>query len=616
MCGIIGIISQTDVSERLLDGLKRLEYRGYDSAGIATLAADGEIDRRRAEGKLEKLLDVVAAQPLDGKIGIGHTRWATHGGITKSNAHPMANDTVAVVHNGIIENFAPLKEMLQQRGVVFTSDTDTEVVMHLVSIHMQEGLIPLEAVQKTLSQVRGAFALAFLFKAHPHMLIAARRGSPLVLGITESELFIGSDAIALAPWVRTLCYLEEGDVATLTLHGDKADVSILNEDGAPVERPLRQTNITADAISKGAFTHYMLKEIFEQPLTVSDTLQSLISVEDESFHKPLLALDKPFSKIRIIACGTSYYAGLVAKYWFEKLARVHVDVEIASEFRYRSPVFDGETLNFFITQSGETIDTLAALTLVKQHDETCVAIVNVAESSIARASDFVIQTMAGPEIGVASTKAFTAQLVVLAALCLKFAKEGKTMSDGEWTNFFQSIAQIPGHISELLRNDGVYHQLAAHLCQVHHALYLGRGANFPIALEGALKLKEISYIHAEGYPAGELKHGPIALIDSKMPVIVIAPHDEWFEKTLSNVQEVLARCAQVIVFTDTKGAAAIEAQTKTMPCYRIVTLPESNMLTAPLLYTIPIQLLAYYTAHMKGTDVDQPRNLAKSVTVE
>lgn len=616
MCGIIGIISQTDVSERLLDGLKRLEYRGYDSAGIATLAADGEIDRRRAEGKLEKLADVLAEHPLAGTIGIGHTRWATHGGITKNNAHPMANDAVAVVHNGIIENFAPLKEMLLSRGAIFTSDTDTEVVMHLVSMHMQDDLAPLEAVKKTLSQVKGAFALAFLFKAHPHMLIAARRGSPLVLGITDSELFIGSDAIALAPWVRTLCYLEEGDVATLTLHGDKTDVSILNEDGIAVERPFRQTNITTDAISKGAFTHYMLKEIFEQPLTVSDTLQSLISVEDESFHTPLLAINKPFSKIRIIACGTSYYAGLVAKYWFEKLARVHVDVEIASEFRYRSPVFDGETLNFFITQSGETIDTLAALNLVKQHSETCVAIVNVAESSIARASDHVIQTMAGPEIGVASTKAFTAQLVVLAALCLKFAKERKTISVDDWTNFFQSIAQIPGHISELLRNDGVYHQLAAHLCQVNHALYLGRGANFPIALEGALKLKEISYIHAEGYPAGELKHGPIALIDSKMPVIVIAPHDEWFEKTLSNVQEVLARCAQVIVFTDEKGADLIEAQTKTMSCYRIVTLPDSNMLTAPLLYTIPIQLLAYYTAHMKGTDVDQPRNLAKSVTVE
>lgn len=616
MCGIIGIISKTDVSERLLDGLKRLEYRGYDSAGIATLVADGEIDRRRAEGKLEKLAEVLASRPLGGTIGIGHTRWATHGGITKNNAHPMANERVAVVHNGIIENFAPLKDMLQQRGALFTSDTDTEVVMHLVSMYMEKGFSPLESVQKTLSEVKGAFALAFLFKAYPDMLIAARRGSPLVLGVSDSELFIGSDAIALAPWVRTLCYLEEGDVAMLTLQNDKATVSILNEDGISVERPLRQTNITTDAISKGAFTHYMLKEIFEQPLTISDTLQSLISVEDESFHAPLLDLNKSFHKVRIIACGTSYYAGLVAKYWFEKLARVHVDVEIASEFRYRSPVFDGSTLNLFITQSGETIDTLAALNLVKQQGETCVAIVNVAESSIARASDHVIQTMAGPEIGVASTKAFTAQLVVLAALCLKFAKERQTISSDEWTTFFQSIAQIPGYISELLRNDGVYHQLAAHLCQVHHTLYLGRGANFPIALEGALKLKEISYIHAEGYPAGELKHGPIALIDSKMPVVVIAPHDEWFEKTLSNVQEVLARCAQVIVFTDAKGAAAIESQTKTMPCYRIVTLPETNMLTAPLLYTIPIQLLSYYTAHMKGTDVDQPRNLAKSVTVE
>ncbi|MDP3372216.1 MAG: glutamine--fructose-6-phosphate transaminase (isomerizing) [Candidatus Paracaedibacteraceae bacterium] len=615
MCGIIGIISQSNVSIRLLEGLKRLEYRGYDSAGIATIT-DGGIDRRRAEGKLEKLIDVVNDHPLEGHIGIGHTRWATHGGVTKSNAHPMANETVAVVHNGIIENFASLKENLIKRGAVFTSDTDTEVVMHIVTFHMQEGLTPFKAVQKALSQIKGAFALAFLFKNHDNMLIAARRGSPLVLGMTESELFIGSDAIALASWVKTLCYLEEGDIATLTLNDTTPEIIISDADGEIVQRPLRQTNITVDAISKGAFTHYMLKEIFEQPLTISDTLQSLISIEDESFHSPLLALNKPFSKIRIIACGTSYYAGMVAKYWFEKLAHIHVDVEIASEFRYRTPVFDGQTLNLFITQSGETIDTMAALTLVKQNNETCLSIVNVSESSIARASDFVIHTMAGPEIGVASTKAFTAQLVVLAAICLKFAKERCTISETEWTQYFQSFAKLPGCISELLRNDGIYHQLATHLCQVHHALYLGRGVNFPIALEGALKLKEISYIHAEGYPAGELKHGPIALIDPKMPVIVLAPHDEWFEKTLSNVQEVLARGAKVIIFSDEKGTKQIIEQTKTMKCLEIVTLPESNILTAPILFTLPIQLLAYYTAHMKGTDVDQPRNLAKSVTVE
>ncbi len=616
MCGIIGIISQTNVSERLLDGLKRLEYRGYDSAGIATLFDGRSIDRRRAEGKLENLIALVDKNPLEGAIGIGHTRWATHGHVTENNAHPMANTIVSVVHNGIIENFATLKEALQTKGCIFTSDTDTEVVMHLVSEAIKEGFSPLAAVQHTLTIVKGAFALAFIFSDHPDLLIAARKGSPLVLGITESELFVGSDAIALAPWVRTVCYLEEGDIAALTVKEGKSNVIILNESGATVQRPLRQTNITTDAISKGDYTHYMLKEIFEQPQTISDTVQSLISLEDTSFHAPLLAIPTTFDHIRIIACGTSFYAGYVAKYWFEKWAHIRTEVEIASEFRYRSPVFDGKTLNIFISQSGETIDTLSALLLVKSKGEPTIAIVNVPESSIAREADSVIQTMVGPEIGVASTKAFTAQLAILATLCLKFAQDKQTIAPAEWKHYFESLIHIPSVISELLRNDDVYQQLATQIYHVQHALYLGRGLNFPIALEGALKLKEISYIHAEGYPAGELKHGPIALIDHTMPVIVLAPDDEWFDKTLSNIQEILVRGAKVIVFTSKEGADKIAQQTKGIPCLGMVILPKTNSFTTPLLYTVPLQLLAYYTAYAKGTDVDQPRNLAKSVTVE
>jgi glucosamine--fructose-6-phosphate aminotransferase (isomerizing) len=615
MCGIIGIISSNDVSARLVEGLKRLEYRGYDSAGIAVITENRILDRRRAEGKLVNLANRLEAEPLTGTIGIGHTRWATHGRVVEANAHPMADDIVAVVHNGIIENFAALREELTQRGCVFTSHTDTEVVMHVVSENLRKGLDPLSAVRETLARIKGAFALVFLFKDHDDLLIATRKGSPMVLGIADNELFVGSDAIALASLATSLIYLDDGDTAVLQ-RKETPVVTIYNSDGTEVTRAVRQTSISNNAISKGDYTHYMLKEIYEQPLTISDTLQSLISVEDGTYHDALKAVDANFSRIRILACGTSYYAGLVAKYWFEKWAGIPVDVEIASEFRYRSPVFTGDTLNIFITQSGETIDTLSALMLAVEHKEATLAIVNVAESSIARSADFVLQTMAGPEIGVASTKAFTAQLAVLAALCLKFGSDRGALQAEAYNEIMQSLVTLPGLVSDVLRNDGVYQQVAISLSQAQHALFLGRGLNYPIAMEGALKLKEISYIHAEGYPAGELKHGPIALIDTVMPVIVIAPDDEWFDKTLSNLQEVLARGAKVIVFTTEIGAEKITRQTQGLPCLHVVTLPLVHNFIAPLLYTIPIQLLAYYTAHMKGTDVDQPRNLAKSVTVE
>ncbi len=477
-------------------------------------------------------------------------------------------------------------------------------------------------MQGALIQIKGAYALVFMFKDHPHLLIAARKGSPMVVGVSRDdeantdEIFVGSDAIALASWVNKVTYLEEGDVTQLELIHNKAHIDFYNHAGDKVNRVSKPTTITGAAISKGDYTHYMLKEIYEQPLTISDTLQSLISLEDGAFHAPLLQIPVQFKRLRIIACGTSYYAGLVGKYWIERYAKMPVDVEIASEFRYRSPVFTHDTLNIFITQSGETIDTLSALQLVKENNEKTLAIVNVAESSIARLADYVLQTMAGPEIGVASTKAFTAQLTVLASLCIKIAQDTHAMTSEQAFELVKSLSTLPGLISDTLHNDNHYHQLAIMLSQCQHALYLGRGIQYPIALEGALKLKEISYINAQGYPAGELKHGPIALIDPQMPVVVIAPHDEWFEKTLSNLQEVLVRGAKVIVFTSPEGAKKIRDQTHAIPCFSIFLLPNCENFIAPLLYTVPIQLLAYYTAHLKGTDVDQPRNLAKSVTVE
>ncbi len=618
MCGIIGVIGSLPAGEYLVDGLKRLEYRGYDSAGIATIDHN-QIHRRRSVGKLFQLEQLLSKDPINGVVGIGHTRWATHGAASTENAHPHSSEEVAVVHNGIIENFADLKESLQEKGHTFQSETDTEVIVHLITDFLQTGCSPLEAVQKSLNLLKGAFALAIIFKKAPNTMIATRRGSPLVLGVSEKELFVSSDAIAFAPWTQTLCYLEEGDLVVLEKNPSNSQCTykFYDKDGHEASRPLRRSQVTGEAVSKAEYSHYMLKEIFEQPTVLSNTLQSLIHLEDKEIELQGIDLDwKSFKRIQIIACGTSYYAGLVAKYWFEKWTCIQTDVEIASEFRYRSPVHVPNTLNISISQSGETIDTLAALSMLKARGEKILSIVNVAESSIARHSDFVIQTLAGPEIGVASTKAFTAQLMALACLSLKMGQENKKISTQDLNTLTTFLFSLPGIISHVLQSHEIYRKHALSFTTARNALYLGRGVTYPIALEGALKLKEISYIHAEGYAAGELKHGPIALVDTTMPVVVLAPYDEWFEKTLSNLQEVIARGAQVLCLTDEAGAAKITQQIKAIYSVEIIILPKVDTFFEPLLYTIPVQLLAYYIALLKGTDIDQPRNLAKSVTVE
>jgi glucosamine--fructose-6-phosphate aminotransferase (isomerizing) len=615
MCGIIGIVSRSDVESYLIDGLKRLEYRGYDSAGIATIH-DNEIDRRRSAGKLFHLQKLLQSEPIQGQIGIGHTRWATHGAANTENAHPHSSREVAVVHNGIIENFSDLKRQLQEKGYSFQSDTDTEVIVYLITDYLHQGNNPFNSVQKTLAQLQGAFALAILFKDDPNTLIATRQGSPLVLGVKENELFVSSDAVAFAPWTQQVCYLEEGDLAVLR-KGNHFTYKIYDRNGFEVERPLRRSQITGESVSKAEYSHYMLKEILEQPTVLSDTLQSLLNLEDQKVSLKDIDLDwNTFDRIRIIACGTSYYAGLVAKYWFEKWAGIAVDVEIASEFRYRCPVLSANTLSILISQSGETIDTLAVLSMLKERGHQVLALVNVPESSIARKADYVLQTLAGPEIGVASTKAFTSQLMVLACLSLKVGRERGSIKPDVYKSLVSALISLPGMIGYVLQNPEVYQKLALSFTTARNCLYLGRGITYPIALEGALKLKEISYIHAEGYAAGELKHGPIALVDVTMPVVVLAPHDEWFEKTLSNLQEVMARGAQLLCLTDQKGAEKIKQQVKSTYPVEIVVFPHVDAFIEPILYTIPIQLLAYYIALLKGTDIDQPRNLAKSVTVE
>ncbi|CAO5678908.1 MAG: Glutamine--fructose-6-phosphate aminotransferase [isomerizing] [Holosporales bacterium] len=611
MCGIVGVISTESVSQRLVDGLKRLEYRGYDSAGIATLN-DDTLDRRRAAGKLIHLEDHLKDHPLAGNIGIGHTRWATHGKADTQNAHPHANDFVAVVHNGIIENFAKLSDELQKKGYVFESETDTEVVVHLLTDYLKQGICALDAFQKTLKRLEGAFALGVLVKAEPNLLLAARCGSPLVVGLDDKNGYIGSDALALAPWTQNLCYLEEGDIALLKRDQDKFSVDVYDKNDAPVTRPFQKSKMTIDAVSKGTYNHYMLKEIHEQPKSLTETLSSLFDIACKTPHESLQQID--FSKIKsmaFVACGTSYYACMVAKYWFEKCAKIAVDVQIASEFRYGHPVLDQYDVCVVVSQSGETIDTLWALKQIKEHGIPVAAIVNVDESSIARACDYLILTQAGPEIGVASTKAFTSQLLVLACMVIKACQDKGTESE----SLLDALIHLPSKVRSVLLLDDLIQAQSLKLTECAHALYLGRGTNYPMALEGALKLKEISYIHAQGYPAGELKHGPIALIDHKMPVVVLAPFDEWFEKTLSNVQEVLARGAFVIVITDEQGAE--QFKTHSLRNTHFITLPtKSHCLTDPILYAVVVQLLAYYTAYFKGTDVDQPRNLAKSVTVE
>ena len=606
MCGIIGVIGKAPAAQLLIEGLKRLEYRGYDSAGIATLV-DGRIERRRALGKLVNLERRVAEEPIGGVIGIGHTRWATHGGPAERNAHPHATRLAAVVHNGIIENFLELRTELSAEGRVFESDTDTEAVVQLLTHYLEQGQSPEEATQNTLKRIEGAFALGILFAGHEDRLIAARRGVPLAVGYGDGEMYLGSDALALAPLTQKIAYLVDGDWAVLTAGG----VTIRDGEGRIVEREVRTSSVSGAMIGKGEHRHFMYKEICEQPQVIGDTLKTMLNPATGAVTLPPLpfALDG-VDQVTIIACGTSYYAGMVAKYWIERIARVPVEVDIASEFRYREPAMRKGGLSLFISQSGETADTLAALRYCRAQGQHILALVNVGESSIARESDAILLTAAGPEIGVASTKAFTTQLTMLACLALALARAKGAIDGAEMARLSGALAEVPARIAEVLGHDERLKAIAEDIADARDVLYLGRGGSYPIALEGALKLKEISYIHAEGYAAGEMKHGPIALIDESVPVIVIAPSDGLYDKTASNVQEVVARGGRVIFLSDAPGVARLGVAAVT------VTLPEADPFVTPILYAVPVQLLAYHVAVTKGTDVDQPRNLAKSVTVE
>ena len=608
MCGIVGILGTAPVAGQLVDALKRLEYRGYDSAGVATLEA-GALTRRRAEGKLKNLQGRLAREPLQGTIGIGHTRWATHGRPNEVNAHPHATDRVAVVHNGIIENFRELREELERSGAAFKTETDTEVVAHLVSEEMRRGRQPAEAVKAALPRLRGAFALAFLFAGEEDLLIGARKGSPLAVGYGDGEMYVGSDAIALAPFTDTISYLEDGDWAVLHRSG----VEVHDAEGRAVRREVLKSNASAFLVDKGNHRHFMAKEIHEQPEVVGHTLAHYLDMGAERVRLPSpLPFDfRDLQRISISACGTAYYAGLVGKYWFERFARLPVEIDIASEFRYReAPLSPGE-LAIFVSQSGETADTLASLRYAKQMKQHVLSVVNVQTSTIARESDVLMPTLAGPEIGVASTKAFTCQLATLACLAIAAGKARGVLSDDDERKLTRALIEVPRLMVEALRLEPAIERLAHGLSNSRDVLYLGRGTSFPLALEGALKLKEISYIHAEGYAGGELKHGPIALIDETMPVIVIAPYDRVFEKTVSNMQEVAARGGRIILVTDPRGA-----REATIESLLTLTLPDMPATVTPLVYAIPVQLIAYHTAVLMGTDVDQPRNLAKSVTVE
>jgi glucosamine--fructose-6-phosphate aminotransferase (isomerizing) len=608
MCGIVGILGNEPVAGQLVDALKRLEYRGYDSAGVATLEG-GKLVSRRAKGKLRALEAKLEKEPLKGTSGIGHTRWATHGKPTEGNAHPHLTDRVAVVHNGIIENFRELRARLANNGTTFNSDTDTEIVAHLVTEHLKSGQKPVEAVAATLKELRGAFALAFLFAGENDLMIGARKGSPLAVGYGDGEMYLGSDAIALAPFTDSVAYLEEGDWAVLT----RKSAVIRNARDEVVERPIIKSNASAMLVDKGNFKHFMAKEIHEQPEVVGHTLAHYIDMTTEEVALPG---ELPFKwsdlkRLSISACGTAFYAGLVAKYWFERFAKLPVEIDIASEFRYREAPLEAGDLAIFISQSGETADTLASLRYAKEHKLFALSVVNVPTSTIARESDAVMPTLAGPEIGVASTKAFTCQLSVLACLAIAAGRARGVLSETDEQKLVHALVETPRLMTHALALEPQIEKLAHDLTKVRDVLYLGRGTSFPIALEGALKLKEISYIHAEGYAAGELKHGPIALIDETMPVIVIAPHDRVFEKTVSNMEEVAARGGKIILITDPTGAQ--NAGTELMGT---LTLPEMAATVTPLVYAIPVQLIAYHTAVALGTDVDQPRNLAKSVTVE
>jgi glutamine---fructose-6-phosphate transaminase (isomerizing) len=608
MCGIIGIIGGEPVAPLLIDALKRLEYRGYDSAGVATLE-NGALVRRRAQGKLKNLEQKLAREPLAGSIGIGHTRWATHGRPTEVNAHPHATDRLAVVHNGIIENFAELRRELEGKGVKFSTETDTEVVAHLVSAELERGLSPLQAVMAALPRLRGAFALAFLFAGEDNLLIGARKGSPLAVGFGDKMMFVGSDAIALAPFTDMVSYLEDGDCVVVS----RAGAEVRDAAGRLAERPVLKSQASVLLLDKGNHRHFMAKEIYEQPEVVGHTLAHYLDMVAERVELPMeLPFDfRALTRVSIAACGTAYYAGMVAKYWFERFARLPVDVDIASEFRYRDAPLERGALAIFVSQSGETADTLASLREARARGQHVLSIFNVPTSTIARESDIVMPTLAGPEIGVASTKAFTCQLAALACLAIAAGRARGVLSEDDEKRLVRALIEIPRHLTEALALEPQIEQLARDLAKSRDVLYLGRGTSYPIALEGALKLKEISYIHAEGYAAGELKHGPIALIDETMPVVVIAPHDRVFDKTVSNMQEVAARGGRLILVTDPEGAAAADGQSAVT-----LTLPTMPATVGPLVYAVPVQLIAYHTAVILGTDVDQPRNLAKSVTVE
>ncbi len=607
MCGIIGIIGEQPVTPLLLDGLSRLEYRGYDSAGVATLR-NGSIGRRRAEGKLTNLAALVERNPIEGTIGIAHTRWATHGRPTEKNAHPHANDRVAVVHNGIIENFQELRDELIADGHQFETETDTEAVVHLISSHLDQQMTPQEAVAASLKRLEGAFALAIIFAGRHDLMIGARCGAPLAVGHGDGEMYLGSDALALAPFTNQISYLEEGDWVEVTRDG----ATIHDAQDGTVERAVHLSTLSGAMIGKGEYRHFMQKEIFEQPAVIGDTLQSFTNPLARTVEIPDLGIDlSRISRVTMSACGTAFFAAQVAKYWMEQEARQPVEIDIASEFRYREAPMPADGLSIFISQSGETIDTLEALRYARSQGQKILSIVNVAESVIARSSDAILQTLAGPEIGVASTKAFTTQLTVLACLTLAIGKARGTIGPEREAALSHALVEVPGAASEILNHDEAIKRICHDLVECRDVLFLARGSLFPIALEGALKLKEISYIHAEGYAAGEMKHGPIALIDDGVPVIFCAPTGPLFDKTASNLQEAHARGGRVILISDKAGVAKLGEYAS-----HVIELPEVDPFVQPILYTIPVQLLAYHTAALKGTDVDQPRNLAKSVTVE
>jgi glucosamine--fructose-6-phosphate aminotransferase (isomerizing) len=603
----MGVVGSRPAAPLLLDGLRRLEYRGYDSAGIATLV-NGRIERRRAEGKLGNLAAALDRLPLSGVTGIGHTRWATHGAPTEGNAHPHGTERVSVVHNGIIENHAELRTELEAEGQVFVTETDTETVAQLVDLNLKRGMAPIEAAGAAFRRLEGAYALAMIFAGHPELIIGAQHGAPLAVGFGDDEMFVGSDALALAPLTRRIAYLRDGDWAVV----DRKSATFFDADGKAVEREVKLTRLTGAAIGKGNFRHFMEKELHEHPAVIGDTLHRMVNPATRAVMLPDLPFDfAKVTRITISACGSAFYAGMVGRWWFEAMARIPTDGDVASEFRYRAPPMEQGGLGLLVSQSGETADTLAALRYMREQGQKVLSILNVPESSMARESDAVLETVAGPEIGVASTKAFTAQLSVLACLALAAGRARGAITAAQEAAMTAALLEVPSRAAEVLEKDEAIQRIAARVAMARDVLYLGRGNCFPIAMEGALKLKEISYIHAEGYAAGEMKHGPIALIDENVPVIAIAPSGPLFEKTASNLQEAAARGGKIIVFSDAAGVAKLKGIAADT-----VTLPTVDPFVAPILYAIPVQLLAYHVAVLKGTDVDQPRNLAKSVTVE